>query len=419
MSDARATLAALRRDGLYRRRRVIASAQGPRVALDGREVLLMCSNDYLGLTGHPALREAAAAAALEWGAGAGASALVSGHMQLHHRLERELAEFKGAEAAVLFGSGFLANTGVIAALAGPDDVILSDSLNHASLIDGCRLARARTVVYPHVDVDALATALADVPWGRGVIVTDAVFSMDGDLAPLAAIAELAERHGARLIVDEAHATGVVGPGGRGLAAELGLERRVDVVIGTLGKALGSYGAFACCDTDTAELLVNRARTMIFSTALPPPAVGAALAALRLVRDAPGLAATMRMRAASLRESLRRAGLAVTPGTMPIVPLIVGDAGAAVAASEAALRDGVFVQAIRPPTVRAGTSRLRVVATAAHSEQDVLRAGERLARAVAYHTGSTDRDDPGRHLRGPDKRPPRCSGSRGQLHARAS
>ena len=382
MIGAAATLEALRRDGLYRRRRVIESAQGARVVLDGREVVLLCSNDYLGLAGAQELRDAAAAAALAWGAGSGASPLVSGHMELHRELEEELADFKRAEACVLFGSGFLANTGVVATIAGPGDVILSDALNHASLIDGCRLARARTVVYPHCDVDALAAELGRVPPGRGVIVTDAVFSMDGDLAPLAAIAELAERHRARVIVDEAHATGVVGPGGRGLVVELGLEDRVDVVVGTLGKALGSYGAFACCDAAAAELLVNRARTMIFSTALPPPVVGAALRALRLVRERPEIVDRLRDRARTLRACLRAAGLPAEPGEIPIVPLMVGDAEAAVRASERALEEGVFVQAIRPPTVPPGTSRLRVVATAAHARDELARAAACLSEAVA-------------------------------------
>jgi 8-amino-7-oxononanoate synthase len=371
------TLAGLRAQGLYRRRREIESAQGPRVLLDGREVLLLCSNDYLGLASHPELREAAAAAALEWGTGAGASPLVSGHMTLHRTLEEELAAFKGAEACVLFGSGFLANTGVVAALAGPEDVVLSDALNHASLIDGCRLARAHTVVYPHADVDALAEALTRVPRGRAVIVTDAVFSMDGDVAPLAEIAALAERFGARVIVDEAHATGVLGPGGRGLVAELGLEDRIDVVTGTLGKALGSYGAFACGREEVVDLLVNRARTLIYSTALPPPALGAALRAVRLLREEPEIVDRLRDRVGVLR-----AALGLGQGRVPIVPLIVGEAEAAVQASERALADGVFVQAIRPPTVRAGTSRLRAVATAAHSPAELERAAATLARAAA-------------------------------------
>src|SRR3954468_20593847 len=251
---------------LHRELREIQSAQGPKVALDGREVLLLCSNDYLGLAGDQRLRDAAAEAAQRWGAGGGPSRLVSGNMTPHRELEQRLAELKGTEACVLFGSGYLANTGVVAALAA-DGVVGSDAFNHASIVDGCRLARARTLVYPH----------GDVPAGADVIVTDAVFSMDGDTADLAALVET----GARVIVDEAHATGVIGATGRGLVHEQGLQEHV-ITVGTLGKALGSYGAFVCCDRKTADSLVNRARTMIYSTALPPPSIGSALKALDLM-----------------------------------------------------------------------------------------------------------------------------------------
>ena len=380
MTDVDATLAALRSAGLFRSLRTVESAQGARVLLDGREVVLLCSNDYLGLAGDPRVRAAAAEAAQRWGAGAGASRLVSGNMAPHRRLERELADFKGSEECVLFGSGFLANTGIVAALAGPGDVVLSDALNHASLVDGCRLARARTIVYPHGDLDALARELRAAPDGRALIVTDAVFSMDGDLAPLAEIVALARRQRARVVVDEAHATGVVGRTGRGLVAELGLERDVDVVVGTLGKALGSYGAFACCDARMASFLVNRARTLIFSTALPPPSVGAALEALRIVREEPALVARLHRNAAVLRE-----GLGLPGDPMPIVPLIVGGAAEAMALCEAALAHGAFAQAIRPPTVPEGTSRLRVVATAAHAEEDLRAAAATLA-AAAHELG---------------------------------
>jgi len=381
MTDVEQVLEEVRAAGLFRQLRVIDSAAGPRVALDGREVLLLCSNDYLGLAGHPDLRAAAARAAERWGAGAGASPLVSGHTALHARLEEELAAFKGSEACLLFGSGFLANTGVIAALAGRGDVVLSDALNHASIVDGCRLARAETVVYPHADLGALEAALARAPDGRAVIATDAVFSMDGDLAPLEGIVALARRHGARVVVDEAHATGVVGPGGRGLVAALGLEREVDVVVGTLGKALGSYGAFVCCDTTIADFLVNRARTLIFSTALPPPAVGAALEALRLLRSEPGLVARAQGNARVLRAELAGHGFAVEPGAMPIVPLVAGAPEAATALCEASLRRGAFAQAIRPPTVPEGSSRLRIVSTAAHSEADLREAADAFAAAA--------------------------------------
>jgi 8-amino-7-oxononanoate synthase len=381
VTDVDATLEELRRAGLFRERRVIHSPQGPHVLLDGRSVLLLCSNDYLGLAGHPAVRAAAAEAAQHWGAGAGASPLVSGHTALHRRLEGELAAFKGSEACVLFGSGFLANTGVLAALAGRGDVILSDALNHASIVDGCRLSRAETIVYAHADLESLADGLRRAGDRQAVVVTDAVFSMDGDLAPLHGIVELARSHGARVVVDEAHATGVVGPGGRGLAAHLGLEREIDVVVGTLGKALGSYGAFACCDTKTADYLVNRARTLIYSTALPPPALGAALRALQLLREQPEIVERLHANARALREELALHGFDVEPGTMPIVPILVGDPGTAMALCEEALRGGTFAQAIRPPTVPDGTSRLRAVAIASHEERDLRAAAGTFAAAA--------------------------------------
>jgi len=350
---------------LHRELRTIESAQGPKVMLDGREVLLLCSNDYLGLAGDQRLRDAAAEAAAKWGAGAGASPLVSGHMAPHRELEQRLAELKGTEACVLFGSGFLANTGVIAALA-TDGIVASDELNHASIVDGCRLARARTRVYPHGDVDAAR--------GADVVVTDAVFSMDGDVAPLEAIVET----GARVIVDEAHATGVIGAEGRGLVHALGLSREV-ITVGTLGKALGSYGAFVCCDARTADVLVNRARTLIYSTALPPPSVGAALKALDLMDRE--LVGRLHANARALRGALR-----VEASDMPIVPLVFGDPETALARSAAALQRGIFAQAIRPPTVPEGTSRLRLVATAAHDPADLQRAGSVLYESVMNGIG---------------------------------
>jgi 8-amino-7-oxononanoate synthase len=380
VADVEAALETLRREGLYRERRLIETGVAARAVVDGAEVLLLCSNDYLGLAGHPAVRVAAGEAAERWGAGAGASPLVSGHMAIHRDLEHELAEFKGYSACVLFGSGFLANVGIISALAGPDDVILSDALNHASLIEGCRLSRAETIVYDHCDLDSLTAGLTRSAGRNAVIVTDAVFSMDGDIAPLAEIIELARQHGARLVVDEAHATGVIGPGGRGVVAALGAEREVDIVIGTLGKALGSYGAFACCDRTMAEFLVNRARTLIFSTSLPPPSVAAASMALSIVRGDPAILGNLRRNARLLRRQLVHHAFAVRESETPIVPIAIGDARDATALSDAALNRGVFVQAIRPPTVPAGTSRLRAVATAAHTETDIHAAAAILAGA---------------------------------------
>jgi 8-amino-7-oxononanoate synthase len=383
-----AALDALRASGLYRELRIIETAPGPRVVLDGREVVLLCSNDYLGLASHPAVREAAAEAAERWGAGVGASRLVSGNTSVHDDLERELADFKGYEACVLFGSGFLANTGVIPVVAGAGDVILSDALNHASIIDGCRLSRAETIVYNHCDLDALEARLRRAAGRPAVIVTEAVFSMDGDVAPLAGIVELARRHRARIAVDEAHATGALGPDGRGLVSALGLERDVDVVIGTLGKALGSYGAFACCSEALAELLINRARTLIYSTGLPPASVQAARAALEILRVEPERVDRLRRNASLLRHALSDGGWSVPEVPTPIIPLILGDPHGAMSLCEAALHEGVFAQAIRPPTVPEGTSRLRLVAMATHTEDDLRHAARTLIRAADRQSAAT-------------------------------
>ncbi len=383
MIDVESALDEIGRAGLLRELRVNGGPPGPRVRLDGRDdVLLLCSNDYLGLANHPDVRAAAAAAAERWGAGAGASRLVGGGMVPHAQLEDELAAFKGTETALLFGSGYLANLGVVAALAGTGEAVLSDAHNHASIVDGCRLAAAETIVYDHANLDALAAGLERAGGRRSTIVTDAVFSMDGELAPLEGIVELARRHRARVVVDEAHATGVVGPGGRGLVAALGLEREVDVVVGTLSKALGSYGAFAGCDARVRSFLVNRARTLIYSTAPPPPAVGAAREALRILREQPARVDRLRANARVLRGALADSGLGVEPGDMPIVPLLVGDPRAATALCERALQEGTFAQAIRPPTVPVGTSRLRLVARADHAAADLRAAAGTLARLAA-------------------------------------
>ena len=292
MIEIEARLSELKALGLHRRTRLVSGPQGPHVVLDGKPVLLLCSNNYLGLADHPRVREAAAQAAMRWGVGAGASRLVSGTMTVHRRLEERLAAFKRRQSALLFGSGFLANAGVIAALARPGDVVFSDELNHASLIDGCRLSRAEVFVYDHCDTEHLAWGLAQTQGRGALIVTDAVFSMDGDVAPLEEIVELAQRHRVRLMVDEAHATGSLGPGGAGALAEVGLEDQVDVIVGTLGKALGSYGAFVAGDRVMTQYLLNAARTFIFSTAPPPPAIAGALAALELLEERPRLVAKL-------------------------------------------------------------------------------------------------------------------------------
>jgi 8-amino-7-oxononanoate synthase len=381
MSDITTRLEELRRTGLFRRMRMVSGPQGPRVLLDGRRVLLLCSNNYLGLADHPRVREAAAEAAMRYGAGAGASRLVSGNMTLHRRLEERLAAFKRTERCVVFGSGYLANVGVITALAQEGDVIFSDSLNHASIIDGCRLARAETFVYDHLDTEHLEWGLREAEGRGSLIVTDGVFSMDGDVAPLAEIVELAHRYDARVMVDEAHATGVVGPGGRGTVAAAGLGAEIDVIVGTLGKALGSYGAYVCCDAEIASLLVNTARTLIFSTAPPPPSVAAALGALELLGEQPRQVERVLRNAAVLRSALAENGFDVSGDGTQIVPLIVGDPDVAVDVCERALRRGVFAQAIRPPTVPPGSSRLRLAAMATHTPAELRWAAEQLAAAT--------------------------------------
>jgi 8-amino-7-oxononanoate synthase len=373
-------LAELRRSGLHRRLRVIEGPQGPRVLLDGAEVLLLCSNNYLGLADDPTVRGAAAEAAERYGAGAGASRLISGSMSLHRKLEDRLARFKGAQAALLFGSGYLANTGVVSALTGPGDVVFSDELNHASIIDGCRLSRAQTFVYRHADTEHLEWGLREAEGRPRMIVTDGVFSMDGDVAPLPELAAIARRHRCLLVVDEAHGTGTLGPGGRGAVAAAGLDGQVDVIVGTLGKALGSYGAYVCGSRELVEVLVNTARQFIYSTAPAPPSVGAALAALALLEARPGMVEQLRRNAAVLREELSAQGLAA-PSRTQIIPVTVGDARRASALCERTLEGGVFAQAIRPPTVPPGTSRLRLTVMANHRTEDLRRAARVIGRAA--------------------------------------
>jgi 8-amino-7-oxononanoate synthase len=389
-SDIEDRLADIRNRGLYRRMRCVSGPQGPRVLLDGKPVLLLCSNNYLGLADHPRVREAAAEAAMRYGAGSGASRLVSGNMTIHRRLEEQLAGFKRSDACLLFGSGYLANAGVVSALAREGDVVFSDALNHASIIDGCRLAKADTFVYDHCDMDHLDWGLRQAEGRGSLIVTDGVFSMDGDVAPLEEIVELAQRHDARVMVDDAHGTGAIGPYGRGSVAAAALDDEVDVVVGTLGKALGSYGAYVCCDEPMARYLINTARTLIFSTALSPPAVAAAMAALELLREQPRRVEKLQHNADVLRDALAAEGVPVTGSTTQIVPLLVGDASDAVRACERALESGVFAQAIRPPTVPAGTSRLRLAVMASHTTSELREAARVLAGCVLEATREAPR-----------------------------
>jgi 8-amino-7-oxononanoate synthase len=358
----------------------------PRAAKDG--ALDLASNDYLGLARHPDVARAAADAALEWGGGATGSRLVTGSTTAHARLEEELASFVGTEAALVFSSGYLANLGAVAALAGRDDLVVSDRLNHASLIDACRLSRADVVAVPHRDVGAVEAALRARPGGRAVVATDAVFSVDGDSAPLADLHTVCRAHGALLLVDEAHALGVVGTLGQGGAQAAGLAGEPDVVLAlTLSKSLGSQGGAVLGSALVTEHLVSGARSFIFDTALAPAAVGAATAALALLRGRPDLPAAVRDRARELALAASSAttsgpdGWAVTSPDAAVVSVLVGDPGRAVAAAAHLLDRGVRVGCFRPPSVPDGVSRLRLTARADLSASDLALATEALAAVV--------------------------------------
>ncbi len=369
-TDYRDELARIRAAGRYRELRRLDGPVDTWVTVDGHRALLLCSNNYLGLANHPALAEAAARAARAWGVGAGASRLIAGSLTLHADLEARLARLKGTEAALLFPSGYHANIGAITALVGSGDAVFSDELNHASLIDGCRLSGAEIRVYPHADVAALRRLLAASRARRRLIVSDSIFSMDGDHAPLRAILELATEHDATVLVDEAHATGVFGASGSGLLEHLGLCGQTAVQVGTLGKALGCAGAFVAASDEITRLLVNRARSFIYTTALSPLVVAAADAALDIVASEPERRARLRRMADALRRRLRALGFAIPAGEGPIIPVLAGESACALAWSAALLERGVFVQAIRPPTVPPGTARLRVTLMATHTDEDL-------------------------------------------------
>jgi glycine C-acetyltransferase/8-amino-7-oxononanoate synthase len=333
-------------------------------------------------------------------------------MTVHRRLEDRLAAFAGRQSALLFGSGYLANTGVISAVARPGDVVFSDELNHASIVDGCRLSRAEIFVYDHGDVEHLAWGIEQAEGRGALIVTESVFGTDGDVVSLEEIVELAGRHGIRVLVDEAHAIGAVGPGGRGALAQAGLEDHVDVIIGTLGTALGSYGAFAACDRTMARYLMNAARTFHSSTALPPPAAAGALAALEMIEQRPRLVDRLQANAAILRDELARQGFAGQGSVTQIVPLVVGDASLTVRICDEALQRGVFAQPIRPPAVAPVSSRLRLAVMASHREAE-LRAAARTLAAAVRATGHQPSDlaaprVPGFAESAPDLEPVRAS-----------
>ncbi|MGC2423903.1 MAG: 8-amino-7-oxononanoate synthase [Nitrospirota bacterium] len=343
-----------------------------RAVIDGREVTLFCSNDYLGLAMHPAVISAAKDAS-ENGFGAGSAPLISGHSRYHESLRKDIADFKSTPSSLLFGSGYVANTGIIPALAKKGDIIFSDRLNHASIVDGCRLSGAEVSIYEHNDHAGLRELLAEkAGYKKRLIVTESVFSMDGDIAPLPEIVRLAEEYKALLMVDEAHSTGVLGSTGRGIFEHFKLPAGADVIqMGTFGKALGSYGAFAAGNAEIIDLLINSARSFIFSTALPSPACATTSAALRVLQNEPERLARLHDNASMLREGLKKSGFKVTGGGTPIIPVIVGGADEAVKLSGALLDAGFYAPAIRPPTVPERECRIRFTVSSAHEPSEIL------------------------------------------------
>jgi len=377
---AREELAELGRRGLLRTLEPLASPQGPVVRIGGQSLVNFSSNDYLGLAADPRVTGAFIAGLERWGVGAGASRLVVGDTEAHRRLEARLAAFEGTEAALIFNGGYPANLGLVQALVGRGDLVVSDALNHASLVDGCRLSRAEVAVVPHADVAAVATALARAGFRRKLVVTDAVFSMDGDSAPLEELSEVCARAGAALLVDEAHATGVLGARGSGLCEATGVQP--DVRMGTLGKALGGFGAYAATTRAVADFLVNRARSVVFSTTLPPALCEALVVAIDVLEADPELRPRLWRNIRRFVDGLGRIGFEAEPRSA-IVPVILGAPERALRASAFLRERGLLVKPIRPPTVPEGTSRLRFALSAAHSEAQIDGALQALEEARAH------------------------------------
>jgi glycine C-acetyltransferase len=379
MESIKQELGDIREKGLYRVLRTVETSQGPRVTIDGREMILLCSNDYLGLANHPKVKEAARDTIEKYGFGTGASRLISGSMAPHRKFEDRFAKFKGTEAALLFNSGYAANSGVIPALTGFGDTIFSDRLNHASIVDGCRLSRADFRRYRHLDMKALERYLVylsenDEERGRKLIVTDGIFSMDGDIAPLDKILSLAKEHDCMLMVDDAHGTGVLGASGRGTAEHFGIAPEdIDIYMGTLGKALGSYGAYVAGSRELIDYLVNKARSFIYSTALPPAMAAAAIAAIEIMEDEPERRERLLGNAALMRDGLKDMGFEIMDSHTQIIPILTADSDIACDMMERLMDEGVYALAIRPPSVPEGTARLRVTVTSEHLQEDLDKA----------------------------------------------
>ncbi len=369
-------LESIKAQGVFRSLRALSGPQGPKAVIDGREVINLSSNNYLGLTNHPKLVEATIEATRKYGAGTGAVRTIIGTMDLHLELERRLARFKKTEAALVFQSGFTCNSGVIPVLAGEDDVIISDELNHASIIDGCRLSRAKILRYPHRDLNGLKKALDSASGARRrLIITDGVFSMDGDIAPLPGIVGLASEYDAMTYVDDAHSSGVLGQNGRGSVNHFALDGQVEVQVGTLSKAIGVLGGYVAGSRDLIDLLIQRGRPFLFSTSHPPGVTAACLAAIDLLENDSCLIQRLWDNAQLFQEGLTRLGFNTGATQTPIIPAIIGDGALAMKFSDRLFESGVFAQGISYPTVPAEKSRVRAIVTAAHSRADLDEALE--------------------------------------------
>jgi len=366
-------LEAIKAQDLYRQLRIIHGPQSARVQVGGREVVLLSSNNYLGLAEHPALREAAIQALERYGCGAGASRSIAGTMELHRELEERIADFKKCDDALLFSSGYMANIGLLTTVVEEGDLIVSDEFNHASIVDGCRLSRAEVWVYRHRDMNHLEELLKKSAHRRRLIVTDGVFSMEGDISPLPAIRTLADQYGALVMVDDAHATGVLGEGGRGTVEHFELMGRIDIQMGTLGKALGGFGAYIAGSRDLINYLINRCRTFLYTTALPPAIAAMALAALEVVEGEPQRRRWLWENTAYFKEGLERLGFNTGRSQTPICPILIGDNTLTMEADRRLMARGIFAQGIRPPTVPPQGSRLRAALMATHTEKDLTSA----------------------------------------------
>ena len=373
MKDLAAELTRLQEEHLYRRRRIIDGPQGVHLNVGDKNILPFCSNDYLGLANHPEVVKAMQTGAARWGVGSGASHLVNGHSSAHHALEEELAEFTGRPRALLFSTGYMANMGVIAALCGRGDYVFEDRINHASLLDGGLLSQARMRRFAHADATALANKLAERDSGEKLVVSDGVFSMDGDIAPLPELAATAKQHDAWLMVDDAHGFGVLGKNGGGCVEHFGLGiDEVPILIGTLGKAFGSFGAFVAGSEELIEYLIQKARSYIYTTALPPAVAEASRTSLKLLQTENWRRERLQTLIKQFRHGASQLGLELMASETPIQPLLVGDNHKAMAMSDKLLKQGILISAIRPPTVPDGTARLRVTFSAEHTEDDVTR-----------------------------------------------